>query len=54
MNTLETEKLQSASEQLGAAREAIRILDALTTQGSTGDNFEIPWARLLEIIRNER
>jgi hypothetical protein len=51
------EKLEvshAIAEQLGAAKEAIRILDALTAEGSTGDHFEIPWPKLIAIIGNNR
>jgi hypothetical protein len=54
MNNAKLEALSATSEQLGAAKEAIRILNELTSAGSTGDNFEIRWDDLLRIIRNER
>jgi hypothetical protein len=55
MNTKEAlEVSHQVAEQLGAAKEAIRILEELTAEGSTGDHFEIPWPKLIAIIGNNR
>lgn len=40
-------------KRLGAATEALRILNALQTHGSTGDNLEIPWKTVEQILLAE-
>lgn len=40
------------SEELGAARERIRILNEITANGPTGEFFEMPWDQLLAIVTN--
>lgn len=44
--------VSSKSEELGAARERIRILNEITANGPTGEFFEMPWDQLLAILTN--
>lgn len=37
-------------QQLGEVTAALRILKALQTHGSTGDNLEIPWKTVERIL----
>lgn len=46
--------LMKTSEELGAARERIRILNELTANGSKGDHFEIKYDLMLKIVAGDK
>lgn len=48
----QVQDISKRSEELGATRERIRILNELTGTGPTGEFFEMPWEQLLAIITN--
>ena len=48
----QVQDISKRSEELGATRERIRILNELTGTGPTGEFFEMPWEQLLAIVTN--
>ena len=48
----QVKEISKRSEELGATRERIRILNELTATGPTGEFFEMPWDQLLAIVTN--
>jgi hypothetical protein len=46
----QVDDLVAMSDELGQAREALRIMNALTAEVPAGEMFQMRWDRLIDII----
>lgn len=46
--------LVAMSEEVGQAREALRIMNALTAEVAPGEMFQMRWDRLIDIINKPK
>jgi hypothetical protein len=46
----QVDDLVTMSDELGQAREALRIMNALTAEVPAGEMFQMRWDRLIDII----
>jgi len=50
----QVDDLVAMSDELGQAREALRIMNALTAEVPAGEMFQMRWDRLIDIINKPK